>query len=270
MRTLILLSTLACLMGCTIGKPVANTRTLHEPPNLNPDSPSTSQDGLYFRILSNASQTEAVRSTADGIYQDILADIKLTDSIRPYSLYPLYLYATKNEYLAKSHMPEWSGGVFNAGRIMIYLHPQAPKVLAHEISHLIFWEFFGQSRQNLLWLNEGLAMHEEYRARSEQLPAALQEAQVTLKAYYMPLKILLDTATALEHKEKEAQIFYVESWLLVRFLIERGGRVGFYELLKNLKAGKPFPQALALAFPFQWPDMAALESSFQTEYAINW
>lgn len=235
-----------------------------------PGAPYREIDGLYFKVIGPPEAAQAVVRLADDIYQRILADTKLTDAVRPYSLYPIYLYRTGAEYFQKSGMPEWSGAMFSRGSILTFDQEQLAEVLAHEIAHLVFFEFFGGHRDDLLWLNEGLAMLEESRAKPDGGQNAYKNALPFLKGYYLPLAKLTTARTALDHKEKEARIFYVESWLLVNFLMEQGGRVGFYEFLKNLKAKKTLDQAVALGFPGKWASIAELETSFRAQYSVIW
>ncbi|MBI4062825.1 MAG: hypothetical protein HY401_00810 [Elusimicrobia bacterium] len=273
MRALAAFLTFVTLLPhCSFG-PISKTssRVIPKNTNLTPAPPAREIDGLYFKIISNAQTAAEVSKIADMIYRGILADIKLTESFRPYSLMPLYLYQTREEYLQKSGMPEWSGAVFMGNAIVCYEYRGLPQTLAHEISHLIFQEFFAGYRTDLLWLNEGLAMHEEYRARGDAvIREAISASFPILKSSFWPLKDLTQIESALDHREKEARIFYIESWLLVRFLLEKGGRVGFYEMLKALKMKRPLNAAIALGFPGKWNNLQELETSFKTEYSITW
>ncbi|MBI4369813.1 MAG: hypothetical protein HY547_06255 [Elusimicrobia bacterium] len=247
-----------------------NRTEMHLVERYRPDGAVSETDTLYFKVISNSPHAQRAGAVADQIYQGILADIKLTESMRPYSLYPFYLYLTRNEYFQKSGMPEWSAGVFNKSGILIYEHRGATETLAHEISHLIFWEFFGNSRPDLLWLNEGIAMREEALARPDKGQDAYSLALPALKGAYLPLAELTATPTALNHKDKDAQIFYIESWLLTGFLIEQGGRVGFYEFLRNLKDRLPLDAAIGQSFPGKWSNLNELENSFKAANAIVW
>lgn len=236
---------------------------------LKPEDGARTFEGLYFGVISNGRYGHEAAAIADRLYRRVLADTKLTQSLRIYSLYPLYLYRAKQEYLLKSGMPEWSEGVFNNGRILIYEHSRIVEVLAHEIAHLIFWEFFGQSRPDLLWLNEGLAMYEEFKEKRMLEQAVITSAREVMRQEFIDIKTLTQTRTALHHQTKEAQIFYIESWLLVQFLLERGGNVGFYEMLKALKANKNLEVALVTGFPAKWASLQELEYSFKNEYRIR-
>lgn len=269
-RKLVLGLALFTFPACTLGPVTQNKTAIPEPEALKPTGAALASEGLYFRVLSNSAQAANAGELADRIYQEILSDVKLTESVRPYSLYPLYLYSTREEYLRKTGMPEWSGGVFDRGSIFLYNHEEAVRVLAHEISHLIFWEFFNGPRSDLLWINEGLAMHEEYKTSAQLESQMLTQAGPALASSYLPLAELISMRTALNHKEKEAQTFYLESWLLVRYLLTQGGSVGFYELLRNLKDGQPFNRALAYAFPAKWPTVDALEAAFRSEHRLGY
>ena len=246
---------------------VNNVNDIPRDTALRPSGAASEWNGLYFKTISNSPVSAQVGQIADHLYQKILADAKLTQVMQRAGQTQLYLYQSRAEYLEKSKMPAWSDGVFTPRGIIIYLHPKVPETLAHEITHLIFWEFFGEARAELLWLNEGLAMHEEAQARPERTADAYKSALPVLKGHYLPLAKLTGIASAIKHKNREAHIFYVESWLLVRFLLERGGNVGFYEFLKALKEHAPLDEAIRRAFPGKWNNLDELEMSFRNEYS---
>ncbi|MBI4668687.1 MAG: hypothetical protein HY747_05810 [Elusimicrobia bacterium] len=256
--------------GCSFGPIAGNREIPRQSPQYRPDGPVREIDGLYFKVISNSESAERISQIADQIYQGILRDVKLTESSRPYSLTPLFLYGTAREYLETTKMPQWSGAVFMNNAIFAFTAPNLPETLAHEISHLIFQEFFAGSHDDLLWLNEGLAMYEESRAKADKGEENYKSAIPLLKGNYLKLIELTSTKTAMNHKEREAGIFYIESWLLVKFLIEQGGRVGFYEFLKSLRAGANLDAAVAAGYPGKWGGLAELETSFKAEYAVVW
>lgn len=258
---------LLALSSCTLG-PVTATQQLARLEELNPDGFGRKVGGFYFELITNVEYADPVVQMADEIYRGVMADTKLSDSERVFSLYPLYFYADRQEYLKKSQMPEWSDAVFRQGMILTYKHDdplRTKEVLAHEITHLIFWEFFGVPRMDLLWLNEGLAMHEDSKFNKDKSPAHLSLLAQKLKTNYIPLAKLTSVRSAREHKPDEAKTFYIESWLLVKYLLEVGGNVGFYEMLKALKNGRDLNQALAAGFPGKWSNLAQLEDSFKNE-----
>lgn len=235
---------------------------------LAPSGLAQEYDGLYFKAIANTAQAQNIVALADDIYQGIVADIKLARDQRPFTLYPLYVYSTKQEYLAKSGMPAWSEGAFRQGRIQTYQHEGLAPVLAHEIAHLIYWEFFGVQGRHL-WLNEGLAMYEEIRLGGVNFEAGINAGKSLLRQHYVPLKELTATQSALSHKDKEAQIFYVESSFLVHYLLTRGGNVGFYEMLRALKQGKTLNEAIGVGFPGRWRNLIELEQAFKLEYVAS-
>mgnify|MGYP001578231637 FL=1 len=269
MRLVGLVSTaLLSASSCSFGPVHDNASKQEFSTELAPQGRWRKHEGLYFRVISDASQAEAVGRAAGNIYHAIVTNIKLPRMAKPMSLYPLYFYSTRQEYLEKSRMPEWSAGVFREGRIMLYSHREAPEVLAHEIAHLIYWEFFGPGNTGNLWLNEGLAMYEERKLGGEPFEQSVRDAQGIVKNGYLPLIQLVNTNTALNHQQKDAGIFYAQSWLLVYYLLEHGGNVGFYEMMKALREGYPVDKALAIGFPAKWRDLDKLEESFKIKFNL--
>jgi len=236
-----------------------------------PDGSVRKITGLYFEVITNAKTPEMIGSLADELYRGVLSDTKLSNTTRTYSLYPLYFYVTREEYLQKTGMPQWSDGVFRQGVIASWENPnylRAKEVLAHEITHLIFWEFFGESRMDLLWLNEGLAMYEDSKVQGPMPPGLFAFHQQELKTGYIAFSKLMQTHSAFDHKPDEVETFYIESWFLVKYLLEQGGGVGFYEMLRAFKEHKSLEEAVALAYPSKWRNLSELEGAFKKECQI--
>jgi len=262
---------LLALSSCTLG-PVTPTQQLARLEELKPDGFGRKTAGFYFELITNVQYADPVVQIADEIYRGVMADTKMSESERVFSLYPVYFYADRQEYLKKSQMPEWSDAVFRQGMILTYKHDdplRTKEVLAHEITHLIFWEFFGVPGMDLLWLNEGLAMHEDSKFNKNKSLTHLGLLAQRLKTNYIPLAKLTAVKSAREHKPDEAKAFYIESWFLVKYLLEAGGNVGFYEMLKALKNGCGLNQAIAAGFPGKWRSLAELEASFKNEFQIK-
>ena len=82
----------------------------------------------------------------------------------------LYLYRGKEGYQrGQFHPPEWSNGIADYKRRLIVSYElesgqKLMQVVAHEMTHLIFFEYMGRANENQRWINEGLAVYEESKA----------------------------------------------------------------------------------------------------------
>ena len=63
-------------------------------------------------------------------------------------------------------------------------------------------------------------------------------------------------------RERSVSAWYQQAHSMVRFLIERGGRIGFGQFLAALKGGASVDKALADGFPGSWRDLADFYSAW--------
>jgi len=185
-------------------------------------------------------------------------------SFQPRQLYTVVVYATRDEYRKKTQQPDWSPGIAVGNSIYTYEGLQLPLAVAHEMSHLIFREFMNADRPDLRWLNEGLAVYEGDVKAAELGLATAGEAD--LKRRLADQKIPFDQMITLvppTEMERETGIWYRQAGSVVRWIIERGGRGGFSQLLSLLRDGKLMDDAVRTAFPGKWYSLADVENSWR-------
>lgn len=245
------LAAAGCVAVEEVGGPTSSLPSDAGFPRLDPGAHR--QDSLHFRVEAyGADKAQAASEMAEGLYRKIMEDTGLY-SFMPRELYPLVLYGSREEYLKKTGLPDWSGGV-SAGRAL-YMHegPGLRPTLAHEMTHLIFNEYLGRQDPSLRWVNEGLAVYEEVEASGQW------RGRPTSRP--IPFREMVNLAPIGE-KETLVNDWYGQVGSVVRFMIERGGRVGFGEFLKALKDGRPLDDAVRQGFPGHWSGMAALETAW--------
>lgn len=220
-------------------------------PRLDPGSQRVTS--LHFEVEAYGSQcAQGLSDAAEELYKHIMDDSALY-SFLPREPYKVVLYGDRAEYLRKTGMPEWSGGV-NVGRaVYLYDGPQMRPTLAHEMTHTIFNEFMGRTDPALRWINEGLAVYEEMQARNE--PRGRPVSRV------IPFREMVNLAPIGE-KDTVVNDWYGQVSDVTRFMIERGGHVGFGEFLKALHDGRSNDEAVRIGFPGIWTDMPALETAW--------
>ncbi len=211
-------------------------------------------DSLHFQTFGyGAEKTQRSSETAERLYGRIMADTGLY-SFMPRQLYPLIVYASQEEFIRKSGMPDWSGGVAVGRALYMPDGPQFHVTLAHEMTHLIFNEFMGRTDAALRWINEGLAVYEEEEERGGVL-----RSRAVSRA--MPFRDMANLAPIGE-KDSLVSDWYGQVGSVTRFLIERGGRVGFGEFLKSLRDGRSFDDAVRTGFPGTWAGADTLEAAW--------
>ena len=142
-----------------------------------------------------------------------------------------------------------------------WLTPQ--EVLAHELTHIIVFRFLDGPIP--LFLNEGFAVFMQYKAVSVQADGNefnLRILKLIPPAEYIPLKTLVGTRN---YPAGQVEIFYQESELFVRFLIQTYGNKNFYSLLKKISGGASFEGVLK---DIDGAELSDLEEKFKS-YALE-
>lgn len=228
------------------------------------DAGAQQLDSLHFRVRAyGQDQARAVSDSAEASYTRIMTDTNLY-SFQPRGLYQIVVYADQAEYRRKTGQPEWSGGCSVGNSIYTFSGPQLAQTLAHEMTHLIWFEFMGRVVLDHRWVNEGLAVYEELKAsgalNGRQDPFAA--ARGLLRQQPLTLDQLIHLVPATE-RERTVTLWYAESESLVQFMIERGGRIGFSQFLYALKDGRPFDEAVGSSFPGVWRTLADLAQAWE-------
>jgi hypothetical protein len=232
------------------------------------DAGASEQVSLHFKVTAygfdNAAQ---ISSQAEGFYATIMTDTNLF-SFMPSGLYEIVVYANHDEYVRKTGQPAWSGGVTYGNAICSYNGPQLLQTVAHEMTHLIFNEFMGRPRRDLLWLNEGLAVYEQGKAASgTRVPADLFfRIHQQMRSQPMSMDDILGFVPLSEKADDNMKVslWYAQSESMVQFMVERGGRIGFSQLLPALRDGQSFDQAIGSAFVgASWGGLAGFYRAWQ-------
>lgn len=216
------------------------------------DAGAAQLDSLHFTI--RAYGQDSARLVGDGAeqsYQRVMLDTNLY-SFQPRTLYKIVVYGSQEEYLRKTLQPAWSGGCSVGRSIYTFSGPAMQQTIAHEMTHLIWYEFMGRTDMDSRWVNEGLAVYEQIKAAGNRDPFTMQRGTLRVTPLTMDQLIHLVPAT---ERDQTVALWYAESEDLVRFLMERGGRMGFSQFLSALKDGRTWDDAVGSAFVGQWRNM---------------
>ena len=227
-------------------------------PGLDPGA----QESQSLHFLVKAYGLDTVRTVADTLeqhYNRVMTDTGLY-SFRPRGLYTVVVYGTQDEYRKKTGQPEWSGGVAVGNAIYTFLSPRLDGVLSHEMTHLIWYEYMGgRLNQDHRWVNEGLAVFQENKAMGSRGQGDMFAAvRGSLRTQPVPMDQMIRLVPATE-RAYDVSVWYAQAESMVRFMIERGGRIGFSKFLEALRYDKNFDQAVAEGFPGQWRTLAELD-----------
>jgi hypothetical protein len=224
------------------------------------DAGASQLESLHFKVRGYGSQ--AVQETADvaeANYNRIMLDTNLY-SFKPKGLYELVIFGNREEYLRKTGQPAWSGGVTVGNAIYGYSGSGLAPTLAHEMTHLVFFEFMGRMDPRHRWINEGLAVYEESKAMG---PGSDIFASVRMQMRAQPLNMeqVINFVPASE-KDRPVNLWYAQAHSMLAFMIERGGRIGFSQFLTSLRDGQNIDEALSRAFP-AWRNLEEFEREWR-------
>lgn len=207
---------------------------------------------IYYKSAPEDSIKELMEE-AEGYYDKAVSDLGFSR----YNFWSwdnrakVYVYDNVEDYRAATGQPIWSGGAAAVTDKIIYTYLYDKSffetTLPHEIGHIIFREFVGFGNGAIpLWLEEGVASYQE-KSRYSMADRVVREA--VEKESFMPLEKLssLDLLTA---DNDTVQLFYLESFSLVEFLLKKFGREAFMHFCRSLRDKKNLEKAITLSYPF--------------------
>lgn len=268
MRPLLLASTLllgACIPYPGDAPPVEPSgRSIIEGPFALLDPGASELDTLHFKVKAYGSpKTAAIGDAAEADYNRIMVDTGLY-SFKPRGLYQLVIYASAEEYHRKTAQPAWSGGVSVGNAIYTYEGPHLRGTLSHEMTHLIFFEFMGRMNADHRWVNEGLAVFEQNKALGG--PGGQADIFAAVRGNMRQLPIPMDQMIRLvpaTEREYAVSVWYAQAESMIRFMVERGGRIGFSQFLMALRSDKNFDAAIGESFSGIWRNLADFEAAWK-------
>lgn len=170
------------------------------------------------------------------------------------------LYTAEEFRRLRQQAPEWSAGQYD-GKIRVPLPgqqldtPTVTRILYHEYTHAVVYDL----TNGLLptWLNEGLA---EYEAWKQDEPPWTFLRQALAQGRLLSWEALSASFSA-SATTTQAGLAYEQAHNIVRYLVERYRFWRIKRLLKAVKEGAPFEQALQQEFRLK---PARLEEEWRT------
>jgi hypothetical protein len=164
----------------------------------------------------------------------------------------VYLFDTQEEYMRATGTPDWSAGQTMASSKVIRAFITAPafldNILPHEMGHIIFREMVGFNNPAVpLWLDEGVATYQEKQKVSDVKTYLSRQIQ---KGDFMALNDLQGFDLANSKDKEKVELFYLESYSLLDYLISEFGKDKFVLFCQNLRDYKDLTRALALTYSF--------------------
>ncbi len=178
------------------------------------------------------------------------------------------LFPTREAFLKYAYSQDWSGawtwqvlqegedGQKRVSERAIYTYAEIPNletsVLPHEVTHLVFREFFGFSQNIPKWLDEGVALWTE-----DVTPVEMEE--IVYKSALTGELIPLELYFYIQEYPKNPALFYAQAYSLVQFLIKQYGIGQFIQFIKSLSLNNPLEASLLDVYSNEFLDLLDLE-----------
>ena len=227
------------------------------------DAGAAELQSLHFLVRAYGSaRVQQIADIAEADYSRIMVDTNLSSFKPPGDLYKLVIYANHDEYRRKTNQPEWSGGVSVGNTIYSYDGSFLERTIAHEMTHLIFFEYMGRANDNQRWINEGLAVYEESKA-GQSASGGSASPLPSWPFGWQPMSMdSMITMVPASERERAVNAWYAQAVSMVRFMIERGGRIGFSQFLGEIRQDASFDKAIGDSFPGVWQSLADFYASW--------
>lgn len=219
----------------------------------------------HFTVKTHNDALTRIVATQAEKYLAMLSQKFLGGAAYPHKV-PLTVYRNQEEYVAAGN-PDWSQGGTAVGyesldgflkgqvtRKIDLLHTingelnpdlARPKLLPHELTHLVLGERFGE-RPLPLWLNEGVAQYMEAGRRAE-CDKLIADYLNDKHGSPIPLRTLVTLPGYPENRGAIA-LFYAQSASFTGWLADTLGPEKFAAFLEDIRKGTGAEQAIQSAF----------------------
>lgn len=134
--------------------------------------------------------------------------------------------------------------------------------LSHEITHAIFFERMNSGNHIPAWIHEGISSYEEAKIDPTQTGARWATFGPDISGGGgLPLK---DLAIKAEAGPEEVNLFYAESYSVVKYLIDTRGMLKFMKLSTSLQSGKNIDAAIKTVYDPDLTSLSNLEVKWRT------
>ena len=217
----------------------------------------------HFMLAAYGDDAQKDSDIAEADYTQLTQDIGMVTFL-PLAPYKVVVYASQDEYLKKTGQPNWSIGVVasdGSGSIYTYASDRLPGTLSHLITQSVILEYLNQ---NLLdqqrWLLAGLETYEEFKTLNRR--GIYDGFTALLSSQPIPLD-QLENMYPPDERGYDVTLWFAESYGIVRWLIESGGKINFATFLSSVRDGKSFDEAVQSAYPGRWNSLQDVLSDWQ-------
>ncbi len=201
-----------------------------------------------FYLNPDNSNSHLVASLFETAYLDFAAKLnfKLQGTVS------VFLCPTEAVFarLTGNSVPHWGEGVADPLNSLIILkspaltgnHDRLPKLVRHELSHILIGQAISEPRLLPKWFNEGIAI---YLSADEEFKPGKAISKALVSDSIIPLDEIDDV---LKFQQAKARLAYEESYSFLNFLVKKNGVGAIAALLTELKRGVAWEEAFEYVF----------------------
>lgn len=198
--------------------------------------------------------------------------IKLTGPVR------IILCPTEEifDQLTGKLIPHWGEGVADPMRSLIILkspnlsknHTRFPKLVLHELTHILIGQAVAHPSVIPRWFNEGVAV---YFSHEKEFSSGKAISKALISNSLVPLDEIDDV---LNFQKEKAHLAYEESYSAIILLEEKFGYEGLIELIQALKKSSNFNQAFLDVIgidliDFEWEWNQYVEKKYRWRFLLD-
>jgi len=227
---------------------------------------------IYHHKDVSRSYATQVKNTAERFYRTITQEFRLVRD-KPWlweNRAKIFIAKDKEDYLDRFICASWSAACVDYRQKIIYTyygHKEFMPIFVHELTHIMLREYIGE--QNIpLWLDEGVAtyMEDKYGGGGYKKKLWFIKKKIA-KGEHTKLRELNGVSySELEGKSNDdVNLFYLESFSIVNFIMNRYGRYKFSNFLRQLEKGYDVEKAFSKIF-YNFRTLEDLEKEWKKFY----
>ncbi len=234
-------------------------------------------ESSLFRIYYSENEertAEQLSSLLETGYADLSSKtgLNITDTVN------VFLCPTDEIFneLTGKFIPHWGEGIADPVRNLIILrspkqyqnHARFPKLVLHELTHIMVGHSTQRPATIPRWFNEGVAI---YFSQDKEFSIGEAISKALISKSLIPLDEIDDV---LKFQQEKARLAYEESYSAVLFLEERFGYDDLLQLIRELKKGREFGQAFTDVFgldffEFEWEWHKFIEKKYRWRFLFD-